>query len=287
MISTLNPGFGSDIFFRELKNAWQTDANNASLLLLNQAKAICRSIIRSAQHGFYDVTKEDYEDYVSDSWIKLWQSIEEFLSDPRNDPDSEGEHYSAAQKYTWARLMVLHEMQHTRDRKLGRSPIGSKGKRIIITTLDSQNNDNEDGFSLLDIIRSPDYTPEEKVILSATIQEALNHLFSLPNSTETLVAVGYTVLSSALAEKQSMGEYADFLNGHTLEEITLSMEALLANYGFESCWLAPLRKRIANEKAAETRPAITTKKLINRRNDILSTMRQKLEQIRNDDKKEN
>ena len=285
MILTPYTGFGSDIFFRKMKHAWETDRDTAGLLLLDQTKVICRSIIRCARHGFYHVTEEDYDDYVSESWIKLWQNMKQFLSDPKNDPDSDGDHYSPAQKYNWARYLVLYEMQHMRDRKMGRNPVGSKGIRITITSLDSHDNDNEDNFSLLDIIRFPGYTPEEELILSSAIQEALNHLFSLPNNTETLVAVGYTILSSALEEKQSMEEYADFLSGHTLGEITVSMEALLNEYGFNSFWLAPLRKRMENEKCLETRPVITAKKLINRRNDIFSTMRQKLELIRNDEEK--
>ena len=284
MISALNTGFGSDSFFRELKNAWQTDSETASLLLLNQTRAICRSIIRSARNGFYHVTEEDYDDYVSESWIKLWQNMEKFLSDPKNDPDSEGEHYSAAQKYNWARCLVLHEMQHMRDRKMGRNPVGSNGMHIKITPLDPQDNDTEDGFSYLDIIRSPEYTPEEKAIIFAAIHDALNQFFSLPNSTETLIAVGYTILSSALAEKQSMEEYVDFLNSHSLQEITTSMEALLNEYGYDPIWLTPLSERIEKEKAAEASPVITVKKLVNRRNDIFNTMRQKLEQIRNDEK---
>ena len=287
MTSALTTSFGSDSFFRELKHAWLTDANTAGQLLLNQTRLICRSIINSVRNGFYHVTQEDFDDYVQESWIKLWQNMDSFLSDPRNDPDSEGEHFSAAQKYQWARFLVLHEMQHLRDRKLGRNIAGANGRRIRIVPLDYLESDNDDSFSLLDILPAQTATPEEALVVSSFIQEALQHLFNLPNNTETLIAVGYTILASSLEEKKAMEEYADYLNGHTFDEIIASMELLLNEHGYQSSPLTSLRARIEREKISGQKPTISSKKLINRKNDILTAMRKILEQIRNDEKKEN
>lgn len=285
MTSALTTSFGSDSFFRELKHAWQTDANTAGQLLLDQTKMICRSIINSVRNGFYNVTKEDYDDYVQESWIKLWQNMDSFLSDPRNDPDSEGEHFSAAQKYQWARFLILHEMQHMRDRKLGRNIVSANGERIRIIPLDYLGSSNDESFSLLDILSAQAVTPEEAFVVSSSVQEALQQLFNLPNNTETLIAVGYTILASSLEEKKAMEEYADYLNGHTFGEIIASMELLLNEHGYQSSPLTSLRTRIEREKIAGQKPTISSKKLINRKNDILTTMRRILEQLRSDEKK--
>ena len=273
MISALPAGFGSDAFFREMKQAWQKDDEKASQLLLTQVTLLCRSIIRKPGNGFYEVTKEDLEDYASEVWIKLWQNMDRFLSDPKNDPDSEGEHFTAAQKYEWARRLALHEMQHLRDRKFGRNPSGSGGQRIKILPLDISTGKNGNDTGYLDFIPSPDPAPEEQTVVSSAVSEALERLFSLPNNPETLAVVGYVILASALEEKRSAEEYADFLNRHTVDEIVGSMEDMMAANSLDASCLLPFRERIDKAGAGNTVPDITPKKLINRKNDIRSTLR--------------
>lgn len=275
MIESLPLGFSSDAFFRQLKQAWTSDPTEAAELLMQQVKSICRSIIRNTRLGFYHVTKEDFEDYTQEAWMKLWMNMEDFLANPKNDPDSEGEHYDPHQKYALARMIVLREMQHLRDRKMEKNPKGWDNRRIQLVSSDQPvcPGDGDAPLSLFIPDRNP--TPDRVVAEEDALRDAIAGLFSLPNSPETLAAVGYVILSNALEGKQSMSDLAENLNQLTVLQVVERIESLLDEHGYDPSWMTPFRKRVTKENGNRQITGLTAAKLANRKNDVQGMLRKR------------
>lgn len=273
MVSSLPGRFGSPSFFRQMKRLWGADPDAAANLLLTQVRSICSAIIRKSENGFYNLTKEDREDYVQESWIGLWKHMDVFLADSRNDPDAPGEHFCEAEQYSWATLIILHEMQHLRDRRLQPGIAIRKGERVQIISLDGKVGESDSTTTLGAIIPSGEPGPEEKILSTDLLREALCRFLELPNNSDTLAAVAYVILSETLDGKRSMQEFADDVNRHTVEELVGRMEEMLKKDGYPPSWLSSFRQRVTGEKTEKTIPEITAKKLINRKNDIQNALR--------------
>ena len=269
-------GFSSDEFFRQMKQLWETDRNGAADLLMDQVQVICRSVIRNVRCGFYNVTKDDFQDYTQESWIKLWTNMETFLSDPRNDPDSDGEHYTPEQKYSWARTLVLHEMQHLRDRRMGVNPKGPDGRRIQIVSVQQPVGTGEGSAPLGWFIPDRKPSPDQIVAAEDSVRDALLEFFSLPGSPETLLSVAFVILNNVLGQKRSLNDYAAELNQGTVLQAADKIEALLEQYGYDSSVLCSFRKRVQEEGGDRPIISMSAAKLANRKNDVQGAFRRRM-----------
>ena len=270
-------GFGSDMFFRRMKQLWLSDRDDAASFLMDQVRVICRSVIRNVRCGFYHVTEEDFSDYTQESWIKLWMNMEAFLADPRNDPDSDSEHYTPEQKYRWARTLVLHEMQHLRDRKMGGNARGSDGCRIQMLSIQQPVGTGDGTTPLGWFIPDKNPSPEQAAAASEAVRDAFSEFFSLPSSPETLVSVAYVIVNNLLGQKKSMGDYAAELNQGTVLQAADQIEVLLEQYGYDPLWLQPLRRRVQETGGDRPVAGLTAAKLANRKNDVQGMLRKRMD----------
>lgn len=272
-MSTLySTGFGSDEFFRTMKYLWAADREEAAKLLKEQAEQICRLIIWKYKGSFTNVTEEDFEDYAAEAWIRMWQDMERFLSDPRNDPDSDGPHYTPEQKISWAKKLIRFEMLKLRDRKMGKNLKGANGKPIIFVYLD-QPLDDTGMTSFGSTIPSNDpelgQTDEEVELVANVLQE----FFRLPNNSETLAAVAYVILNEEFGEKQSMEKYADQLSKDSVIQIVEKMENILAGNEMNPEWLLPFRRRIEKEGGDRPFSDLTAVRLTNRKSEVKKALK--------------
>ena len=284
-------GFGSDDSFRRMKQLWLSDRDGAASFLMDQVRGICRSVIRKAGNGFYNVSEDDFSDYTQESWIKLWMNMDTFLDDPRNDPDSDCEHFTPEQKYNWARTLVLHEMQHLRDRKLGVNAKGPDGRRIQMLSI-QQPVGNGDGTTPLGwFLPDQKPTPDQVAAGCDAVRDALSEFFSLSSNPETLVSVAYVIVNNTLGQKKSMGDYAAELEQSTVLQVLERIEAQLEQYGYDPLWLQPFRRRIQETGGDRPISGMTAAKLANRKNDVQGMFRKWMdsrehkEQKRKDERK--
>lgn len=277
-MSTAAPtGFGSDEFFRQMKRLWSTDQDGAATYLMDQVKRVCRKIIMIPDNGFFDVTPEDFEDYSHEAWLKMWINMEDFLSNPMNDPDSEGPHYDHGQKSRLAYSLIRWVMQQTRDRKFGKNPKGAKSKRVKILSTDCPVNNQAGGTTLGEFIPDPKQEPDRLAVVRDSVRDALNELFSLPSNPETLTAVAYVILNNTLAQKQSMNDYANALNQWTVLQAGERIETMLAENGMDPAWMLPLRRRMEKEGGDRPITGLTAAKLANRKNDVQGMFQKRMD----------
>ncbi len=277
MGTLISTGFGSDEFFRKMKHLWIADRDEAAKLLKEQVEQICRIIIWKYGKHFKNVTKEDFQDYASEAWIRMWQNMDRFLSEPRNDPDSDGPHYTPNEKVKLAIKLILINMLQVRDRKMGKKPTVVKGKYIYVDSLDRPIKSNEkNSVTVGEHTSSRDPGPEQQAVLSDFARYALQELLSLPNDSETLAAVAYVILNETFGEKQSMEDYANQLNQSPMLQIIAKMETMLADNDMNPGWMLLFRQRIEKEGGDRTVNGLTAAKLANRKNDIQDRIRKKL-----------
>lgn len=270
-------GFGSEAFFRLMKQLWLSDRDGAAGLLMDQVRQICRSVIRNVRHGFFNVTEDDFSDYTQESWIKLWMNMDAFLADPRNDPDSDSEHYTPEQKYSWARTLVLHEMQHLRDRKLGVTAKGPDGRRIQVLSIQQPAGTGDGTTPLGWFLPDRNPTPDQIAAASDSVRDALSEFFSLSSSPETLVSVAFVIVNNTLGQKKSMGDYAAELDQSTVLQVLDQIEAQLEQYGYDPLWLQPFRRRVQETGGDRPIAGLTAAKLANRKNDVQGMFRKRME----------
>ncbi len=277
MSEVIPAGFSSDEFFRRMKRLWGTNQEEAGAFLMKQVRKICRQLVWETGNGFYNVTADDFEDYAQEAWIKMWLNMDKFLSDPMNDPDSKGPHYSPPQKASWARSLILWEMKHLRDRKMGKNPIGTNGQRIQVISLDQPVNSNDHCTPLGAFIPDRNSGPVQLSEDTDSVRDALKELLNLSNNSETLAAVTYVIISNALGHKQSMNDYAEILNQWTIYQTIESIEMLLVKSGMDPSWLSFFRQRVEKEGGDRPMTGLTAAKLTNRKNDIQSILRKRID----------
>ena len=284
MISSMPERFGSPSFFRLIRGLWTEDQEQASILLMDQARLFCRLIARNSKSGFYDLSREDLEDYCQEAWLALWQRMEDYLANPMNDPDSPGDHYSPREQFNWAWGIVLNAMRHARDRWMSRSSAPAGKGRISFISLDQPLGGENSSTTVGELIPSQDPLPEEILLSADTVETAIRKLFSLPNKPETLAAVGYVILAGELdhknrtEKKPSMEDYAAIVNRLPVGELVARMESMLLSQGYDPSCLNDFQARVRAEGAGNIFPEITGKKMINRKNDIQSALRKRMEE---------
>lgn len=277
MGAPIQADFGSDEFFRKVKHLWKTDQNEVMELLQDQVKVFCREIIWESNSGFYNVTKEDFEDYTQEAWIVMWRNMERFLSNPMNDPDSEGPHYKPGEKISLAKTLIRWAMKKLRDRKMGKNPKGAHGKRLKIVSLNHPPKGSDSSTPLGELIAYPKPGPAQLIEQNDSVRDALQELLSLPNASETLAAVAYVILNDHLGTKQSMNGYAEQLNQQSVIQIVEKIETILADNDMDPEWVLDFRRRIEKEGGDRLVGSLSAAKLANRKSDVQEKLRNKMD----------
>lgn len=286
MGTLISTEFGSDEFFRRMKHLWTADPNEAAILLKEQVEQICRIIIWRFGKHFQNVTKEDFDDYAAEAWIRMWQNMDRFLSEPGNDPDSDGPHFTPTQKFALAKRLILFNMLQVRDRKMGKKPIIVRGNYIQFFSLDqSINRDDKNSVTFGERIPGQDSGPEQHALQSDLTRYALQEFLSLPYDSETLAAVAYIILNETFKEKQSMVNHAEQLNKLSVIQIVETMETILADNDMDPGWILPFRQRIEKEGSDRAVNGLTAVELTRRKSDVQGNIRKKLGFTRVKDRK--
>ena len=260
----MNDRFGSETSFRELKAAWDAcDRERMAELMLSYLQAEKWYVCHREEFSWCTLTNK--EDAFHDAIPYVLGKMEQFLQDPANDPDSpSGKQYSPSQKRRWLRTALLNGMRHTLDKERIRR----------MDSLDQPATSGEDQRTLGELQPSAIGLPEKKVLLRETLNEACRDFFSQPNSPDTLLTIGFIILHGALHPgEKKLEAYAAYFNGRTVGEMLLRVQRLIVSFQMDETVLAPLKSRMTPDMIRKPIEGITARKLANRKNSILQTMR--------------
>ena len=267
--------FGSDEFFREMKAVWGKDDDRVGGLLMEQVEGMCRTLIYSPAYSRCGFIEDDLDDYVQETFLLLWPKYPGFMEDPLNDPDSDAsDKFDPRQKYCWLEGLTFRAMQHVRDRRIGRKSnrkdaFGNTVRLIYEYKPDER--DDEWKETPLTMVAAVGQDPDQNLVFNAALLEAFQDLFSLPNEPQTLITVCYVIVRSVVGTKLKGEEFAEYLNGRTVLEISREILQTLGENGFHPDLLSQLREILPQQTAVVS--GLTASRIANRKNTILSVLR--------------
>ena len=114
----MSESFGSDSFFRQMKEAQQAqDRDRLGALLWPHVQRIGNFILRRSAYSYYSF--QDRQDALQDAALYVLGAIDGFLDDPRNDPAAEAAaRYSEKGKMSWLYQYVFNGIRHSADKVL-------------------------------------------------------------------------------------------------------------------------------------------------------------------------
>lgn len=263
--------FGSDSFFRQMKEAQQArDRERLAALLWPHVQRMGSFILRRSAYDYYSY--DDRQDAVQDAALYVYGAIDGFLDDPRNDPAAEGEaRFTEKEKMSWLYRYVFNGIRHS----------ARKVQKHQHDSLDRPATGQDDERSLGETIPAPGGAADAAFTLREQLTEACRAFFSLPNDPAVVAAVGFIILRDALRPRKTPLEaYAEALRKTDVTALIRGIEKLLKEAEVDDSVLDPLRERIDFAALPQPLRDVTAKKLANRKNSMLSALRKK----RNDEK---
>lgn len=258
----MSESFGSDSFFRQMKEAQQAqDRDRLGALLWPHVQRIGNFILRRSAYSYYSF--QDRQDAA----LYVLGAIDGFLDDPRNDPAAEAAaRYLEKGKMSWLYQYVFNGIRHSADKVL-------KNRH---DSLDRPASCQEDERSLGDTIPAPGEAAEERMLRREGLEKACRDFFSLPNDPAVIAAVGFIILRDELRpRKTSLEAYAQALRKTDMAALLRGIEKLLKESGVDAGVLDPLRERIDPAAPSQALRDVTAKRLANRKNSMLTALRKK------------
>lgn len=256
--------FGSDETFRKLKKMYTCgDMDSLADELLNKH---VRPLLRKSIGG--KCTKEVLEDIEIEAFMKLWQVIEAFLCDPRNDPDdtSASEHYDPPQRTRWFNATVLNSALKELKK------INKYYDHII--TLELFEDDTSDPIQRL---IDPSVSPEKKILSDEALPVIMDLGFSERTKIVTRVIVSYTIIVDFLHLDYSRSDLVKMLDGTTMAKAREQMGDMLREYGYDDkLFLRSLDSHLQTVDTSTEIVDITASKLNSRKNDFKNHLRKML-----------
>jgi len=260
--------FGSDEFFFLLKSAYEEeDTDTIGELLWPMVCKASHQLFK--KECFWGYSPGDKEDAQQDAMLYVLKKIESFLLNPRNNPFApEDIRYSPRQKEKLFYQLVEYGLLHS-YRDIYKGP-------ETISIDEYRNKENSRTFEQTLVV--PDkWSPEACLEARDSLEKALYSFFSLPNNPETLASIGFVIISEQMSNRSmSLEEYANLLNGKSVNMIVAKIETLLKPLRLHFDVLSPLKKRLESQSNLHQFISLTPSKLANRKNSILSKLSMKL-----------
>lgn len=270
--------FGNAIMYAELKAAYEAyDVNRLYALIGADVETVCNVLLNQSKYRSYN--RADREDVKQSAWMHVQDTLlEKFFSDPRNDPAAEN-CYAAGQKNGWL-YKCLSNYLTDQVKKFYR-----------IASVDSIDRPlSADGeITIGTIQKDPNQNTEEVFMRRTLLIDSMRTFYSLKNAPELLAGVGYVILETELESRgHSYNDYVDALNGCPAARVVRVTGTLLHRHQIERTMLSPLKKRLQITREnplgdGRIITGLTAKTLANRKNSMLTTLREQLNQQQEED----
>ena len=217
----MNESFGSDSFFARLKGAWDAnELDQVAELLESHVTRIGMTCLKQSCFSHYSY--HDKEDAIQDAMLYVLQRIGSFLTDPRNDSNTqEGTLFLEQEKNSWLRKTVFNGIRHSSRRVLKHNYV----------SLDETVEKSQTSIKQLDVISLHTVQTDDNLLAREQVEEALRSLFSLPNEPATIITIGYMILVSELENIHfSVEKYADYFRKTPMYIVISQMETLLSKH---------------------------------------------------------
>ena len=269
--------FGTAPFYRLLKDAYDRgDMSQVMELLYPEIMIVARQ--KLALSCFAGLNREDREDACSIAVLEMtFEKIGGFLENPRNDPDMP-DAYPQISQLSWLHKAVRSIITDAvLEIKVGKKMVFRKDKKKVIPVIISTDQPTgKDDLTWGDRLADKRLTAEAHLLLRERIAEVLAALFKMENTPERLAAVGFVILSENLTDvHRGYDEYAALLNGCRVGVVLDHMALLLRRWDIDDSVLDPVRSR-GNDCVIE---GLTGKKLANRKNSILKSLKNEFDWI--------
>lgn len=258
--------FGTEELHLALQEACAAgDLSYAAEILYEPVWRTSRLLFAKKRDRFALYTREDQEDAVHNALLYMLDRLDK-LAYPNND---------GIPNYSFYAEFVLNGLCQNRYRIMQRAAQISPDDPIP----GGAASDDDRERTLQDILPSAQPLPDAVLIAREELHKALSAFFSLRNSPETLVSVGFIILNENLGIKpMSLKQCVEYFTTHSVAEVLAVIEKILVQNDQDTGVLAPLKSRLRSGSAVPSFDGITEARLANRKNDILTRMRKILQQ---------
>lgn len=253
--------FGSEELHLALRAACDADdLNEAASLLYEPVVKTARYFFAKKREFFSMYTREDREDAVHDALLYMLNRLSTLAY-----PPNEG-----IPNYSYYAAFVFYGLCQSRRRLMHIANQSSTDATLSC----AQGSDDDKDRSLLDFTPSTLDQPEMTALHRDALTNALRAFFSLPNEPETLVSVGFIIMNEALGSARvSLKDYAQYFNGRQVSAVLRLMEEVLLTLHLDVHILDPVWSRLNEASAAPCFTGVTEARLANRKNSIVTKMR--------------